>query len=956
MRRFVSLFILNLFIIALARFPAAAQTRIGTLMLHGGEVLENVEILQEKENRIQIRKGGIKSWLPRAKIDKLEYLVELPTRTGPAERERWKNLWKPKKCDLSNVQTIVEDGKKWNNVSTRYFEFHFTETSNRKKVRQLASAMDNLYMFLHERTGRDIPYPIKAYLIPEQYGRSRCDFQTMSIYTGDEGDFEFNLTSYMHEITHLFNKGRVQNWWSGEFMCIYNQERMRLGEEAARRFFRKAAERDTTRWDRVAEIDRSQLTGKKWNNRLFLGAAIHYFVEETYGLEKLKEFWDLNSQPGSRMEIGSIITAVFGKDIDEMEREYRLFYSLQALPLMTTNRPGKQEHSLLSIVQELSSKKYKGRKAGDPACESAARYIADLFRDCGLTVAGNRESFFQTVTLPYSEFSNSVFRLEDGNAFTVYRDYRPVCGNKGELISGRIVFVGYGLSESDYDDYKSTNLKGAIALALRGAPKKKYRRDFSSKVAAAARHDAAGLLIVDTSNTGRPFDLDQKVVNPSAHGIPALHISREIGNQILAQRSLSMDKLETQIGASKKPRSFDTGMNAEMSVSMMYKPDARSSNVLGVLPGDRDTDPKDYYVVCAHYDGQGRDEKGGFFPSANDNASGVAATVGVARSLQPIAPDLDFSVIFAAWTGEEIGLRGSSHFCRHPTVPLNQIRGVINLDMVGSGSGRKTFVQTPDKDNRLYLAATRAAGNMRINLNPIVRVNPGSDAHVFSKRKIPTLFFLTGEAHNHSASDSYDRIDLAIMKNVVNLTTQTLTDGMTPAPLRRSARRAVGKTRPGPFESGQAIPPDTSTIIVEEGAGFGEIVIANPECTREFIKSRLGPPDQEMQNWLNYKSSLGLDFLVSDREFPLKEIRLNPGFQGTLSSDISMSSSMDDVFVAYGLPKKEENVYDIREHYKNRILYRMGNTNRIFYNDRGLLFWFDGDRIKQIVVFQKGRP
>ena len=81
------------------------------------------------------------------------------------------------------------------------------------------------------------------------------------------------------------------------------------------------------------------------------------------------------------------------------------------------------------------------------------------------------------------------------------------------------------------------------------------------------------------------------------------------------------------------------------------------------------------------------------------------------------------------------------------------------------------------------------------------------------------------------------------------------------------------------------------------------------------------------------------------------EIRLNRGFRGKLNSGISLSSTMEDVFGVYGSPDSEKTVDDFQGHYGNRTLYKSGTRNKIFYNENGLLFWFNGDRINQIVAF-----
>jgi len=148
---------------------------------------------------------------------------------------------------------------------------------------------------------------------------------------------------------------------------------------------------------------------------------------------------------------------------------------------------------------------------------------------------------------------------------------------------------------------------------------------------------------------------------------------------------------------------------------------------------------------------------------------------------------------------------------------------------------------------------------------------------------------------------------------------------------------------------------DTSAIVVTEGVGFDGIAVGNRRCTKEFIKKKLGPPQEEQENWLNYRGTSGLDFAMASDMDMLVEIRLNEGFAGKLTSGVSMSSSMDDVFKAYGKPFAQEEVKRLLPHFGNRILYTMGNFSKISYIDKGLLFWFDRGQITQIVITRR-RP
>ncbi len=146
---------------------------------------------------------------------------------------------------------------------------------------------------------------------------------------------------------------------------------------------------------------------------------------------------------------------------------------------------------------------------------------------------------------------------------------------------------------------------------------------------------------------------------------------------------------------------------------------------------------------------------------------------------------------------------------------------------------------------------------------------------------------------------------------------------------------------------------DFSSVVVVEGRGFGDIVLGHRLCTKQFIKTRLGPPDFEKEHVLDYNVKYGLELSMASDADMLIAIHLNRSFKGRLGSGISLSSTIEDVFAAYGEPIAEEHAgslnLDYRE-YNDSVLYRDGPTGRLTYRNFGLMFWFTDSEIAQIVV------
>jgi hypothetical protein len=192
-------------------------------------------------------------------------------------------------------------------------------------------------------------------------------------------------------------------------------------------------------------------------------------------------------------------------------------------------------------------------------------------------------------------------------------------------------------------------------------------------------------------------------------------------------------------------------------------------NVVGIL---KDSDPalqSEFVVVGAHYDHLGRSGRFSMAPNstgqihhgADDNASGTAAVMEMAKAASEARADFHRSIVFITFAGEELGLLGSSYYVQHPAVPLEKTIAMINLDMVGRAGGRilvDGISNSPSIEDDLK-AAQKGSG---ISLNAL-KGSPGagaSDDASFSLRKIPAINFFSGfHADYHRPTDTWEKID-----------------------------------------------------------------------------------------------------------------------------------------------------------------------------------------------------
>ncbi|MHB8902149.1 MAG: M20/M25/M40 family metallo-hydrolase, partial [Thermoguttaceae bacterium] len=186
-------------------------------------------------------------------------------------------------------------------------------------------------------------------------------------------------------------------------------------------------------------------------------------------------------------------------------------------------------------------------------------------------------------------------------------------------------------------------------------------------------------------------------------------------------------------------------------------------NVLGLLPGEG-PHADEIIVVGAHYDHLGYRERNGertVFNGANDNASGTAAMLEIARLLARRGKKLPRSVLFIAFTAEERGLVGSFFYVKHPVVPLEKTVAMVNLDMVGRLEADRVMATGVGTSNELAATVTRVAESHDLRVTAMPGAVGGSDHMAFYTHEIPVVHFATmgGWGDYHKPTDDLKTLD-----------------------------------------------------------------------------------------------------------------------------------------------------------------------------------------------------
>jgi hypothetical protein len=554
-----------------------------------------------------------------------------------------------------------------------------------------------------------------------------------------------------------------------------------------------------------------------------------------------------------------------------------------------------------NYIEFMAADDKQGRRSLTPGFEATAQWAANKFKEWGVKPAGDKGTYFQDVPIVQTgSFATGVPELTvDGRAFYVKDgDFTvDITSTPGAPVSGEVVFAGYGISapSKGLDEYAGIDPHGKIVLVFKGSPKDApaargmfgvappapadneawtAESEDQAKIATAYSKGAAAVLLFDPAKltTVGMFGPVAPVPQPAARRRPAPDSSpftrpflvvtdvnervfrqvmhRDVAKESARGFSSRVEQVRRDIRA-KKPRSSATGVQARIKgydtiafFSERLKNNV-SHNVVGKVEG---TDPKlksQYVVIGGHLDHVGM-TNGVVYPGADDDASGAATVMEMARLFAANAGTIKpkRTIVFALWCGEELGLLGSEYYGDHPTdgVTMDAVVANFNNDMVGLGEGLgmpgalnfpaifDVIMRNQDADVAKAVNASTAGPG-------------GSDYSAFIVRGIEALALMTeggvGHPDYHDAGDTTAKIDPEILRkngqfvlqgaiNVANETAvnllvpdrQHLYDGMRLTPLNLATAGATGM-RGGMGGAAVAAPGPRFTIALTDTWAYG---------------------------------------------------------------------------------------------------------------------------------------
>jgi Zn-dependent M28 family amino/carboxypeptidase len=524
-------------------------------------------------------------------------------------------------------------------------------------------------------------------------------------------------------------------------------------------------------------------------------------------------------------------------------------------------QPARQRITALSTerymkdVTFLARDEMKGRGNGMPELDIAADYIAEQFRLAGLTPKGENGTYFQPFEVTVGAELGAKNELAiAGVALKINDDFVPIMISNTAEFDGPLVFAGYGITapELNYDDYAGIDVKDKIVVVLRHEPQENDAQSkfdgtnfsrhapFVNKAINARLHGAKGIVFLSD-----PLHRDEEVgpatrrIETTDMGIPAIHAKRAALAKVFTAAGKNLATIQTDIDKDLTPRSFDLpGASAHIATEVTrIRKTVR--NVIGALEGSDPTLKNEWVVVGGHYDHLGLGERDSMSPSqvgqihhgADDNASGTSGVMELARLAANDDKQWKRSTLFMAFAGEEIGLLGSAHFVNNPTIPIDSITAMINLDMIGRITNNRVFVGGvgTSPNYKTMLEQLNAGTGLQLDFSDS---GYGSSDHTsFNSKKIPVLFFFSGlHTDYHKPSDTYDKINadgaVKVASLVFGMMDKEANDNERPAYVEVQRPQQPGRGGGGGYGAYFGSVPDFREDIM--GVLFADVVNDSP--------------------------------------------------------------------------------------------------------------------------------
>lgn len=435
----------------------------------------------------------------------------------------------------------------------------------------------------------------------------------------------------------------------------------------------------------------------------------------------------------------------------------------------------------MADVGRLSGPVFHGRLTGTTDDRQSATVIATEFSALGLQPFAPESSWIMATDVPVHHIAPNPtlnYQIASSTPFEsaqVGQDYVPILDSPPIHLTAALVFVGYGISDAahGWDEYAGMDVRGRIVVFLRGKPESYAPPVSHADKVRVAREKGAAAFLTFTGPIISPYEVRRGMghtplafYNQVEEGasLAGAWIHTDLGERLLSggltRTGRSLREVQQQLHTMTS-QSWETGVMVRLE---WERTEERGTlhNVVGMMPAPDGSSADETVVIGAHRDHFG-EQAGLLFAGADDNASGTAVLLEVARVLAESHIKPKRSLLFISFSGEEQGLLGSRFYVNQPVRALSKTVAMINIDHAGVGSGRLT-IGVAGLEKPLAAKAGEQVG-LADKLD-LFGFFPGGDHVPFKEAGVPTLTVVSGGAHPyfHQPSDTLDTIHPEILE------------------------------------------------------------------------------------------------------------------------------------------------------------------------------------------------
>ncbi len=470
-----------------------------------------------------------------------------------------------------------------------------------------------------------------------------------------------------------------------------------------------------------------------------------------------------------------------------------------------------REQSLKQVTYDikfLASDELGGRQPGTPGMEKAEAHIIEEFKKAGLKPCGDEGTFRQAFDVGRTreldkESAALTLKGPEGAELKLELDknFRPCTSRNSIELDAPLVFVTYGIDAGEdlnYNDYRDLDVEGKIIVMIRREPQQENAdsvfdgKDVSqfsyiqAKVRTARNKKAAGIILVN-DGLSAPDDEKDTLVEADQFGsatnsIPFLHVKRSVIDELLKKTPVakadgtklsSLAEIEAAVDANLEPLSQPLEGWTAVAKADFNRKSVMAYNIVGVVEGEG-PNADETIVIGGHHDHLGLGAYGSRAPGrrevhngADDNATGTAAVMELARRFAGAEKKPGRRLVFVCFSAEEMGLLGANHY----VFPLENTVAMINFDMIGWLRNDRLTIYNWNTSPEFAAVIDKANEQFKLDLVKPAQGFAGSDHLPFNNRQVPNVFFHTGLTDTyHTPEDDFETIDCGGALKVIEYT------------------------------------------------------------------------------------------------------------------------------------------------------------------------------------------